>query len=420
MLQALTQKGTPNLQDILDPKYLPFTEGFKYSFPVEENGVIIIKNIPYETTRSEIIALLGKTCKILSDKLEPIHISIDRVTSKTLDAFCELTSLDAAIEMVEKFKKNAENGRITRLGARIVDVELSSQTNLMLSLFPSTRYGVNWIGARPEIVQKAKWSWENFRGFFTVEEMIMLTKHIENSQRSLYARICPERPYECMISTIRKIPWYKAEHITIKQRHALYDACAKMIETLSTKINRVGNVERAESQRLTPQLLNRLVISAMLCPGFSVVQKHNLACLAGVTQSKARDFNQPPHAESWRHLWTLIPKAGMPIDVLEWYIAVIREETNRVVQGLDISRRMPLQGMMQGLDGYWGFFWAEANFPVGPAWDNLSLAECGRMEWLAIERILIRAVQGGNVPASYLSGSYHINSAPVIRAHENP
>ncbi|TGJ83331.1 hypothetical protein E0Z10_g5413 [Xylaria hypoxylon] len=414
MLQALTENGKPSLHDLFDPKFLPFIETYKYSYPSEENGVIVIKNIPYETTRGEIIALLGKASKILNDRHEPVHIIMDRVTSKTQDAYCELSSLDAAIEMVERFKKGADNGRIGRLGNRVVEVELSSQTNLMTTLFPSSRYGVTWMGTRPQILKGSRYPWENFRAFFTEEEMVMLSKHVDNAQRSLYGRICPERPYECMISTLRKIPWYMAEYITIKQRHAVYESCMKMIATLVEKLNRpVREENAAAAKRLSPQLLDRLVTSAMLCPGLSVVQKHNVATTAGLVDWKCREFNQPRFPDSWRHQWTLVPKADMPLDVLEWYISVIRTETNRVVQSLDIHQRMPLQGMMEGLDGYWGFFWAEANFPIGPAWDNMSLAECSRLEWQAIERIITRAIQGGSIPSSYTSGTYHINSAPT-------
>ncbi|KAI1423878.1 hypothetical protein F5Y12DRAFT_797924 [Xylaria sp. FL1777] len=423
MLQALTENGRPSLQDLFDPKFIPFVSGYRYSTPSAENGVVVVRNIPYETTRSEIIALLGKTSKILNDRQEPVHIIMDRVTSKTQDAFCELSSLDAAIEIVDRFRTSAENGRISRLGNRVVEVELSSQTILMETLFPSSRNGVKWIGAHPQPGKDKKFPWENFSGFFTEEEMVMLCKHVENSQRSLYGKICPERPYECMISTLRKIPWYMADYITIKQRQCVYEACMKMIGALVGKLSafenscheypRRGREDSTEVKRLTPQLLDRLVTSAMLCPGFSVVQKHNIATTAGLSEQRSREFNQPRFADSWRHQWTLAPKADMPIDVLEWYISVIRTETNRVVQSLDIYQRMPLQGMMEGVDGYWGFFWAEANFPIGREWDKMSLAECSRLEWEAIERIITRAIQGGNVPPSYTSGSHHINSAPT-------
>jgi hypothetical protein len=129
------------------------------------------------------VALLGRNSRILNDRQEPIHIIMDRVTSKTQDAYVELQSLEAAIELVEKLKKSTDFGRVGRLGNRIVEIELSSQTQLMKALFPSTRYGVNWVGARPHIITDAEHPFENFKSFFTVEEMTMLCKHVENSQR---------------------------------------------------------------------------------------------------------------------------------------------------------------------------------------------------------------------------------------------
>ncbi|KAI0506184.1 hypothetical protein F5B22DRAFT_639406 [Xylaria bambusicola] len=423
MLQSLTEKGQPTLDDLLDTRFIPFIENYMYSYPTEENGVIIIKNIPYETTRGEIIALLGKTSKILNDRQEPVHIIMDRVTGKTQDAFCELSSLNAAIEIVERFAKGAENGRLPRLGSRVVEIDLSSQTTLMKTVFPSSKNGVQWKGTRPQLVTSSAYAWENFSGFFTEEEMVMLRKHVDNPQRTVYARICPERPYECMISTLRKIPWYMAEHITIKQRHSVYECCIKMIGVLVGKVNSNDNGrrdrsrndegEKIEVDRLNPQLLDRLVTSAMLCPGFSVVQKHNIATMANLPAQKRREFNQPRFPDSWRHQWTLIPKVNMPIDVLEWYIAVIRAETERVAKSLGIHQKKLLEEIMEDrcLDGYWGFFWAEVNFPVGLTWDNMSLADCSRLEWQAIQSILTRAIQGGNVPPSYTSGSYHTSPA---------
>ncbi|KAI8627043.1 hypothetical protein F5Y19DRAFT_477934 [Xylariaceae sp. FL1651] len=409
VLQALTEHGRPSLKDLFGPQFLPFTESYKFSSPSDNNGVVAIKNIPFGTSRTEVIALLGRNSKILNDSLEPVHIIMCRVTSKTQDAYCELTSLEAAIELVERFKKSAESGRVGRLGNRTVEVELSSQTNLMKALFP-VAHGVNWINARPSVQTTHKYPWENFKCFFTEEEMVMLSKHVENSQRSSYAKICPERPYECMISTLRKIPWYMSEHITIKQRHSVYEACLKMISTLAAKLKRAGDRDYdrgrngepdPEAERLTPQLQHRLVKSAMLCAGFTVVQKDNIATIAGLSEQDRRQFNQPRFADSWRHQWTLIPKTGLPLDVLEWYICVIREETNRVVDSLDISQRRPLQSMAANIDGYWGYFWAEVNYPEGPAFDNMTLAECSKLEWQAIERIINRAIEGGNMPASY-------------------
>ncbi|KAI0395195.1 hypothetical protein F5Y17DRAFT_221286 [Xylariaceae sp. FL0594] len=444
-LQALTENGRPNLNDVLDPDFLPFVSCFSHSFPAETNGVVVLKNvslttlsilsylddtfqrltfipnqIPYETTRGECIALLGKNSRILSDANEPVHIIMDRVTSKTMDAFCELSSMNAAVELVDKFRKGNETGRVARLGNRVVDVELASQSALMLALFPNTARGVVWKGATPRPVEDAEHSWNNFKGFITDEEMSMLSKHVEAPQRASFARICPERPYECMISTLRKMPWYMASHITIKQRQSVYECTMKMMRVLAMKLEQVGSGImdhlKQDDERLTPQLFNRLVTSAMLCPGFSVAQKHNIAVLAGLEEGKARGFNQPRFPDGWRHQWTLAPKPGVPLDVLEWYIAIIREETNRVVQNLNISQRMPLQKLLKETDAYWGYFWAEVNLPLGPKFDKMTLHECNEREWQAVEKILTRAIQGGAIPFSYTTRSNFL-AGPKRAAH---
>lgn len=82
-----------------------------------------------------------------------------------------------------------------------------------------------------------------------------------------------------------------------------------------------------------------------------------------------------------------------------------------MVQSLNISQRMPLQKLLKGIDAYWGYFWAEVNFPVGPDFDNMTLEECNNREWQAIEKILTRAIQGGAIPFSYTTGSNFLPQA---------
>ena len=45
MLQTLTENGQPSLEDVLDTRFIPFIENYRYSSPMEENGVIVIKNV---------------------------------------------------------------------------------------------------------------------------------------------------------------------------------------------------------------------------------------------------------------------------------------------------------------------------------------------------------------------------------------
>jgi hypothetical protein len=115
-----------------------------------------------------------------------------------------------------------------------------------------------------------------------------------------------------MISTLRKLPWYKTENITIKQRYSVYNACIQLIRLLQHSIK-----ERRNEEHLTPQLLKRLTTAAMLCHGFTVMQKDNIAYLANIPENRLREFNMPRFADMWVHSYTLCPKPGTPLDVLE-------------------------------------------------------------------------------------------------------
>lgn len=133
--------------------------------------------------RSEIIAFLGRNSKILNDSEEPVHIIMERVTSKTNDAYIEFMSPQAAVAAVDRYQKNIAMGRHARLGDRPVEIELSSQSALMKDLFPLAK-GVRWDGAEPVVLQDHPTEpWNCFKGFITEEEMTMLVKHVEVPQR---------------------------------------------------------------------------------------------------------------------------------------------------------------------------------------------------------------------------------------------
>lgn len=129
------------------------------------------------------IAFLGRNSKILNDIDEPVHIIMERVTSKTMDAYVEFTTLEDAMKAVERHHQNLVNGRLSRLGDRPVDMELSSQACLMKDLFPLAS-GLVWDGVTPEFKPHNPTDpWENFKGFISEEEMTMLVKHVEVPHR---------------------------------------------------------------------------------------------------------------------------------------------------------------------------------------------------------------------------------------------
>lgn len=97
---------------------------------------------------------------------------MERVTTKTNDSYVEFMSMQAASNAVEKHHKTIANGRLSRLGDRPIEVELSSQAALMKDLFPHAK-GVRWEGAVPIILEDHPTEpWNCFKGFVTDEEMV--------------------------------------------------------------------------------------------------------------------------------------------------------------------------------------------------------------------------------------------------------
>ncbi|ODA78939.1 hypothetical protein RJ55_04529 [Drechmeria coniospora] len=387
-LSALTSgpAGFPPLSTALHPDNFPFVEAPRMAQAINR-GVVKLKNIPFATKRSEIIAFLGRNSKILNDSDEPVHIIMERVTSKTMDAYVEFVSLEEAMKAVDRHQFNLRVGRVSRLGDRPIEVELSSQASLMKDLFPLAR-GLIWDGASPDFKPYNQlFAWENFRGFISEEEMVMLIKHVEVPHRSPYSKDCPQRPYECLISTLKKFPWYATDRITIGQRHAMYMATEKLLQIISDKISR-----DCDPINLTPQLQKRLANTAMSCQGFTPLMKDNLAWLLNLSDADQRYYGQPERAHAWRHQYSMAPRPGVPLDVIEWYIAIIREQSQRDMLSRAHGSRVELQEKGEQTDMYWGYFWAELGHTFGPEFDHMTLNKVAHAEFSAVERILSRAL----------------------------
>lgn len=197
-----------------------------------------------------------------------------------------------------------------------------------------------------------------------------------------------------MISTIRKFPWHMSDHITIRQRWAVYNAAYRLLDLLMSSMSRRRTP--VQETTLTPQLHKRLVQAAMLCPGFSVTQKDNIAFNMGLTDMQQRGFNQPRFPELWVYEQAICPKPGYPLDLLEWYIAIIREETTRYVNRMSIGERNKIEAATRGTSRYFGYLGFEIGYPQGPSFDNMTIHQAAALELDAIERVLHRALPRGN------------------------
>ncbi|TPX14939.1 uncharacterized protein E0L32_005048 [Thyridium curvatum] len=384
--------GRPTFQQAMAPENFPFVESATMHVTSHPNrGVVKIVNVPFYVTRAEVIGYLGRNAGILNDNDEPVHIIMERTASKTNDVYVEFNYLSDAINAVNRNQRLIAAGRSARLGERPAAMELSSAASLMQNLFPHAR-GVHWGGGIPyRMEDNSPEPWNDFKGFITREEMTMLVKHVECPQRSPYARDCPQRPFEHMISVLKKLPWCQTTMITVAQRHAVYQSCVYLVSLLQNILH------TRDDSRVNQMLLMRLVRAAMDCHGFTVLMKDSIAHLARLQEVELSKYCMPRFPESWRHAYSFAPKRNCELDVIEWYIAVIREETNRKVHNMSFLQRSRAQAALSDSDGYFGYFWMEVGYPDEAAFDNMTLAEVAIAEFGALENILSRALAGGHI-----------------------
>jgi len=112
----------------------------------------------------------------------PYHIIMERSTGKTMDVFIEVQSQDTAAEAVDR---NFRGMKFNRLGQRMVNLELSSQAQLLRDLFPRAR-SIVWDeenNGAPYLVENTDPYSSGFNGFMTSEELNGLIRHAETPSR---------------------------------------------------------------------------------------------------------------------------------------------------------------------------------------------------------------------------------------------
>lgn len=249
-----------------------------------------------------------------------------------------------------------------------------------------------------------------------------------------------------MISTLKKLPWQMTRFITVHQQHYIFESCCNLMATLIDEINSHQYKyapRRPGFERLTEQVLHRFIDAIMLCPGFTVVQKDNIAAMVNMNDQEMRRYNLPRFAHSFVHLYALSPKQGVPLDLLEvshsspspfflscskkhyadlsvaqFYIHALRIESTRAIQNEQLDVKMHLTRLGERTDSYFGYFWREVNYPLGPAFDQMTLHQAAKREWTAMDQILRRfvenAMQSGNSFSSGINASHGYSSQKQI------
>ncbi|KAI9693343.1 MAG: hypothetical protein M1822_005339 [Bathelium mastoideum] len=148
--------------------------------------VINVLQIPYGTTKPEIVAFVGRNARLVPQPQGSpwfaIHIIMDRSTAKTMDCYVEFETQNDANHAVERFRRQCVTHRHPRIGDRHVEVSESSQAALMKELFPRSKC-VRWEGQDPHPYETTEPFNSGFNGFTTNEEMVVTIKHAETPQR---------------------------------------------------------------------------------------------------------------------------------------------------------------------------------------------------------------------------------------------
>ncbi|GAA5879959.1 hypothetical protein JCM16303_004414 [Sporobolomyces ruberrimus] len=234
--------------------------------------VVRLDNVPWSVTADEIehwlpddtlASALGLSSDYCVDRpvervTLAVHILCNRVDGRTLNqAFIECASVEAAKTIVR-----ARDG--TRCNGRPVHVTMSSQSELLSTIFPTYAPGFDGLDplAGSEDSQLCPLLLES-----ELEGLLTLCR-----LESPHAYKAPERPYFNLVSIIEKLPFHQVEVYTSQQISKLYKACFAAVKTLK---------EIKPSVKDWQEILTIFIDATLRCPAFSPFRKKKLVKLAG-------------------------------------------------------------------------------------------------------------------------------------------
>ncbi|KAF9912151.1 hypothetical protein EC991_000561 [Linnemannia zychae] len=255
-------------------------------------AVVRVTNIPWDVSLQDMLGFFtGLPYPPEHLLAQNIHILMDRTSGKTFNsAFVELALTTRQAGMVAQ----ARNQRV--LKGRQVSVELSSQDELLRSVFPK------WIGdfangeplipgeraidqGMAERIEKdsqsvASWHLDSTKQthptppFVTRDEINALLVICRNYKLH-FSRKCAERPFENILSILAKYPWHQSHRVLPLHRDHIFELLKLSIESLRMHLSKEYNT-------IHPTLLTRMVRCAVLTPAFTERQKNMVLVVAGV------------------------------------------------------------------------------------------------------------------------------------------
>ncbi|GAB1742963.1 hypothetical protein NU219Hw_g8662t1 [Hortaea werneckii] len=399
-LDELRNGFKPTIETLVEA--MPFMEACRYAAP-STAAVVHLMNIPYGTPRSEILAFVGRNAAVCAQPAGSpyyaVHIIMERHTGKTMDAFVELENDAEARSVISHFQKRIEQGRQPRLGDRPVNVDFSSQEELMSELFPRAK-NVMWDGASPVVSDHKNYYYPSvastgFAGFLQPEEVVMMTKHVETPHRSPYAARALVRVYESWISTLHKYPWHAHDHVLLAERQAMFDATTELLRHLLDTLNRYRNT-LIEQGTPTDATLMEFVVAVLTCPGFSEGQK---AHVIQILRNAGYDKFTAPRGMNLAFGGTSTLSAQWPFQVivreprvhdeLVTYLASLcHRATVRDISGISMHDRLAARANGTGgaANGPFGNVLVDYRMPNNAL--AKTLAEAGKIEMDYVEKLL--------------------------------
>ncbi|BGP27040.1 RNA recognition motif domain containing protein [Rhodotorula toruloides] len=237
--------------------------------------VIRLDNVPWSVTIKEIEAWLPPE-KLLASDVESgrratlaVHLLCNRTDGRTLNqAYLECASLAAAQKIVR-----ARDG--TYLGARPIHVSLSSQTELLQTIFPN--YTPGFDGLKPFSLPGKK------SAPIPLLLQTELTGLLELCKlQSAHSSKVPERPFFNIVTLLEKMPWEHEYSYNAAAIVRLFNTACAAIELLALVKSRCPTF---------PSLLCAFFDTIARCPVFRPVQVDKaaeLARAAGLDVAKSR------------------------------------------------------------------------------------------------------------------------------------
>ncbi|KAG0326900.1 hypothetical protein BGZ99_008809 [Dissophora globulifera] len=301
--QAPQFTALPNIPPPLPPN-TPRTETIKWA-------VIRITNIPWEVSLQDMQQFFSGLPFPPEHLLaQNVHILMDRTTGKTFhSAFVELSLTRHQAGIV------AEARNLKVLKGRVVTVELSSQDELMRSVFP--KWTGEFLDGEPVVLERttahsrsnpigdrALVKGENdsgatgrlgsqglngdqgrggsqssastpcFTAAFVARDEINALLTICRNYKLHYSRKCAERPFENILTILVKYPWHQAHRMLPLHRDHIFELLKLSLESLRTH-------QSKEYNNIHPTLLTRMIRAAILIPAFTERQKTMVLHVAG-------------------------------------------------------------------------------------------------------------------------------------------